>query len=904
MLRIHYFTYSQESPIVQSTPQNRSYEERNVRRRENRAKAKYKNLLEKHKELRARHIESLKEIEKLKNINKNITQELIVQRSITRAKMQLNRQNLRRRGNLSAYYKKKTAIFSKRENSASDKLKENMKTKSRQVQELKTELETVDQLCSELQEENEQKKKEMDTLRSSKCPATIETKNGNRYSNDIRELYYSLLAQQMPPAKIELAIKTILKLFNPSRDLTQLHLPKSSLAAKMRSQELPTISKAHQAHLLAETSTYHLNSDGTTLNQKKVEGMLVNGIVLGVNDVVDGSAKSAVEELEVVLSNIRDTAQVLEVPGAQSIGWSLVQSSMSDQASTQKLFNKLVEEKVQEERVQLGENTQDEGKQVLELFCGMHLGVNLRTAQIKGLMDHLNGASSGVDTVVHSTCKLLGHLGTNPEYGRGVQGFPEYIKSLIDESRAIGNSESEEVLSLKSALGVRMERQVGSRYFVTARNAGRVFYLRPLAIRYLEETSQTKELNGLEKDVLRYMKSDTESALLKVDGLFFDKIYADLMILMKSKKLGKKLLDVNPHYHELLQYLELISERPRLILDPDHKVFVSEPKIYTCDDKCTLNHRLHKNYQPVRTRIYETDSFDDSLVLPMVATAAVEMANKVRKYKADQLPGGKLWEPSTEIKEKLKDIDPTNDLCESVLGLNDWLQKRNPNYAQRTVSTMVEVLRNATMPWFVKQERDTKDKIIHLARIRANKVLTDDRERAEQRRLERKRKHKIDLEKAGEKKARVEKEQERLAAIPQITNIEDLEEALTKIQCSTQKKTEEAEIRYLRDQLQLLHPGKRIYITEKGKKKSVLELKQQLTDAIDSRRRKSSLRVDMKVQHKLKDSDTDLAVWYDGIITSKSEESINIRYTGYDDDFEWSVHELQEDIDNGDFKFI
>ena len=125
----------------------------------------------------------------------------------------------------------------------------------------------------------------------------------------------------MPPAKIELAIKTILKLFNPSRDLTQLHLPKSSLAWKMRSQELLTTSKAHQAHLLAETSTYHLNSDGTTLNQK-VEGMLVNGIVLGVNDVVDGSAKSAVEELEVMLSNIRDTAQVLEVPGAQSIGWS------------------------------------------------------------------------------------------------------------------------------------------------------------------------------------------------------------------------------------------------------------------------------------------------------------------------------------------------------------------------------------------------------------------------------------------------------------------------------------------------------------------------------------------------------------------------------------------------------
>lgn len=612
--------------------------------------------------------------------------------------MHLNRQNLKRRGNLRSYYKKKMDLSSKREMSAHTKMEESIKQKSTQVKEPKTELQTIDQLYNELKEENDQKEKEVDTLRSSKQQTIFKTKHGNSYSNDIRELYYCLLVQQMPPAKIELAVKTILKLFNPSVDLTQLHLPKASLAAKMRSQELPTVSKTHQAHL-AKTTTYHLNSDGTTLNQKKVEGMLVNGIVLGVSDVVDGSAKSAVEELDVVLRSIRERAQVLQLPGAESIGWSLVQSSMSDQASTQKFFNKLVEEKVQEERAQLGEIRQGEGKQVLEVFCGMHLGVNLRSAQIKGFTDYLNGESSGVDTVVHSTCKLL-----------------------IDESTAIGDSDSEEVTSLTSALGVRMERQVGSRYFVTARNAGRIFYLRPLAIRYLEQTSETKELNGLEKDVLHYMKSDTESALLKVDGLFFDKIYADFMVLMKSKKLGKKLLDVN-HYHELLQYLEVISERPRLILDPDHKVYVSEPKIYNTDDECKLNHRLHKKYQPVRNRLYESDSFDDSLVLPMVQTASIEMADKVRKYKADQLPGGKLWEPSSEIREKLKDTDPTNDLYESVLGLNDWLQKRNPNYSQRTVSTMVEVLRNATMPWFVKQEREMKNKIIKLARVRANKVL-------------------------------------------------------------------------------------------------------------------------------------------------------------------------------------
>ena len=273
------------------------------------------------------------------------------------------------------------------------KLKDNIHQKTNEVKALKNDIQSIDCRNVELEEQNDLIQKEIQSLSVNHPSSIPQTKIGNRYSNEIRELYYDLLAQQMPPSKIELAIKTVLKLFNPSLDLKQLKLPKSSLASKMRSQELPTVSKAHQAHLLAETNTYHLNSDGTTLNQKKVEGILVNGIVLGVNDVVDGSAKAAVEELDVVLKSTKETAQVLELPGAEGFGWSLVQSSMSDQASTLKRFNKLVEERVQQERVQHGSSTQ-EGKHVLELFCGMHLGVNLRSAQIQGLTDYINGEST------------------------------------------------------------------------------------------------------------------------------------------------------------------------------------------------------------------------------------------------------------------------------------------------------------------------------------------------------------------------------------------------------------------------------------------------------------------------------------------------------------------------------
>ena len=48
--------------------------------------------------------------------------------------------------------------------------------------------------------------------------------------------------------------------------------------------------------------------------------------------------------------------------------------------------------------------------------------------------------SAAIDTIVHSVCKLLGHLGSHPEYGKGVRGFPEYLKELLEEVEAVGDN--------------------------------------------------------------------------------------------------------------------------------------------------------------------------------------------------------------------------------------------------------------------------------------------------------------------------------------------------------------------------------------------------------------------------------------------------------------------------------
>ena len=63
-----------------------------------------------------------------------------------------------------------------------------------------------------------------------------------------------------------------------------------------------------------------------------------------------------------------------------------------------------------------------------------------------------------------------------------------------------------------------------------------MFFLAPYyAVTYIRALELTKKLNNIEKDVLTYMRHPQDLALLKVDGLLFDQVYADMMTLLKSK---------------------------------------------------------------------------------------------------------------------------------------------------------------------------------------------------------------------------------------------------------------------------------------------------------------------------------------------------------------------------------
>lgn len=79
------------------------------------------------------------------------------------------------------------------------------------------------------------------------------------------------------------------------------------------------------------------------------------------------------------------------------------------------------------------------------------------------------------------------------------------------------------------------------------------------------------------------------------------------------------------------------------------------------------------------------------------------MKEKLCMYAGSQLPGGayKAFQMKTDenTKKILQQLRPNNDICESILGLNDWNTGHILNIKQGTCSILVQLKRNHTLSW-------------------------------------------------------------------------------------------------------------------------------------------------------------------------------------------------------------
>ena len=139
-------------------------------------------------------------------------------------------------------------------------------------------------------------------------------------------------------------------------------------------------------------------------------------------------------------------------------------------------------------------------------------------------------------------------------------------------------------------------------------------------------------------------------------------------------------------------------------------MFPSETRLYT---HAETNHRTGHALCCIYDRLLSTDDWDNTLLFPRIAAAAEAMAKTLQSYKQDQLPGGTYWDPNDHTKAVHRQLKPNNDICESLLGLKDWISAPLVNAKQHTKTALIESKRNKTMAWL--NEFTTKDAVINLA---------------------------------------------------------------------------------------------------------------------------------------------------------------------------------------------
>lgn len=86
-----------------------------------------------------------------------------------------------------------------------------------------------------------------------------------------------------------------------------------------------------------------------------------------------------------------------------------------------------------------------------------------------------------------------------------------------------------------------------------------------------------------------------------------------------------------------------------------------------------------KNRSQLTNALLKSEESDKDLLHPLIVAGAAAMEMKLCEYAKDYLPGGLYWNPNPHVREIMTKLKPTNDLCESLLGFNDYLSGAMPN---------------------------------------------------------------------------------------------------------------------------------------------------------------------------------------------------------------------------------
>ena len=137
------------------------------------------------------------------------------------------------------------------------------------------------------------------------------------------------------------------------------------------------------------------------------------------------------------------------------------------------------------------------------------------------------------------------------------------------------------------------------------------------------------------------------------------------------------------------------------------------------------------------------------------------------------------------MQDILCQLKPSNDICESFLGLNDYLTTAIPNLHQMARSNLVQVKKNKTLKWLSNLPEDEQSTIVDLAVKQRRLVSKQCREEEKMRSQQRQQKMLKENAKRVALEKRLQEEKEKLSQSHLVTSSDELKEELLAIDKET-----------------------------------------------------------------------------------------------------------------------
>lgn len=458
----------------------------------------------------------------------------------------------------------------------------------------------------------------------------------------------------------------------------------------------------HQISELQHSSNQTLHTDETqkygkqymvyinTTNEKK-------HMVLGLKPISTKSAEDTLATLQTTLKDIGDTCNLPKLADKVIVN---IKNTMSDRASTEKLFNRILEDYRSQLLPQIVQNYNNLSEEQIKslkcmnnFFCGLHLMISFAESTDKTLksmekeLGPLGAASdsatkpfvraseSAIIRLLRTSCKLFAKSVKLNNDNNCFQHFTSYLES-------------------KNEKNVLVEF-INNRFNILFYNAEAVFYLSRHIVDFLENVHGLP--TTLYKAVLLDHKVDWYMAGCKALAILSKTITSPLWRLLEDDTISISQLD--SVYTEIVLFLKACSN------DDAHVQLLREG----LNRPFCLTNLVNEDY--VYDYIMQNYAYDH-LVDNILKQLCKDWSSLLERLVKDHLPDGKFHTMSQKDVEETQSVVKHNKVAEELFGKLDRLIKLKPNATILTHESHIVFNKNRTSTWLYEQPDDTRKKIL------------------------------------------------------------------------------------------------------------------------------------------------------------------------------------------------